>query len=109
MKYQRSRSCYSEVIANVKVCCTTYYICMQAHKHMHRQTKNQYNLQIFSTGGIKSIAFSDRFCFKDVYEISSFFLIIKDIVYVLFDLILYIPVNTFSECRDRSSWVEPVY
>ena len=26
----------------------------------------------------------------------------------LFDLILYVPVNTFQLCRDGSSWVEPV-
>ena len=27
---------------------------------------------------------------------------------ILFDLILYIPVNNFQLCRDRSSLVEPV-
>ena len=32
----------------------------------------------------------------------------KDTLYVFFYLILYIPVNNFSVCRDGSSWVEPV-
>ena len=29
-------------------------------------------------------------------------------VFILFEFILYIPVNNFSLCRDGSSWVEPV-
>ena len=31
-----------------------------------------------------------------------------DILFVWFDLILYIPSTIFQLCRDRSSWVEPV-
>ena len=32
----------------------------------------------------------------------------RENLFVLFDLILYVPVNSFQSCWDGSSWVEPV-
>ena len=32
----------------------------------------------------------------------------SELTVCLFDLILYVPVNVFQLCRDRSSWIEPV-
>ena len=38
----------------------------------------------------------------------QYFFLPKFVIFVLFDLILYVPSTILKLCRDRSSWVEPV-
>ena len=51
-------------------------------------------------------------CFYPHFNSNSCYVTIIDCLTLclvdLFDLILYIPVNSFSIMQDRSSWFEPV-